>query len=76
MPASNIEPLARDIAKRICRQSGMPEIQIPAWVDQHWECAVADIEAGLVDDAGNYRAGSRENWQRGLVGYRERTARR
>jgi hypothetical protein len=26
---SNIEPLAREMAERICRRSGMPEADIP-----------------------------------------------
>lgn len=76
MPASNIEPLARALAERICRQSRLPEPEIPAWVDRHWECAAADIEAGLVDDGGRYRADAPEQWERGLAAYRDRIARR
>src|SRR5665647_266177 len=30
--SSNIEPLAREMAIRICRRSGMPEAEIPHWV--------------------------------------------
>lgn len=74
MPASNIEPVARAMAERICRRTGMPEPQIPAWVDRHWQCAAADIEAGLVDDAGNYRPDARDQWERGLAAYRDRIA--
>ena len=76
MPASNIEPLARAIAERICRQAGMAEAEVPTWVDRHWECAAADLEAGLVDDSGDYRADARDKWGRGLAAYRERIARR
>lgn len=74
MIASNIEPLARAMAERICRRTRMAESDIPAWVDRHWECAAADIEAGLIDDAGIYRADARDHWERGLAAYRERTA--
>jgi hypothetical protein len=74
MPAINIEPLARALAERICRRTGMPESEIPAWVDRHWECAAADIEAGLVDEGGNYRSDARSHWERGLAAYRERIA--
>jgi hypothetical protein len=31
--SSNIEPLAREMAMRICRRGGMPEADIPGWVD-------------------------------------------
>lgn len=69
MRVSNIEPLARAIAERICWRSGMPDAEIPAWVDRHWECAAAELEAGLIDEEGNRWAG---DWERGLVAYRER----
>jgi len=42
---SNIEPLAREMTERICRRNGMAELDIPAWVDLHWQCAAAMLEA-------------------------------
>ena len=47
---SNIEPLAREVCERVCRRTGMPEAEIPAWVDSHWEAAAAEIEAGNCND--------------------------
>ena len=46
MTSSNIEPLAREMAERICRRSGMAEADVPRWVDLHWPCAAAMLEAG------------------------------
>jgi hypothetical protein len=45
---SNIEPIAREISKRICRNNEMPEPQIERWVELHWECAAAMLEAGVM----------------------------
>jgi precorrin-2 methylase len=78
MTFSNIEPLARQIAERICRRSEaarpssppMTEEQVAAWVDAHWECAAADLEAGLLGDDGAPVLGA--NWELGLAAYRER----
>ena len=50
---SNIEPLAREMAMRICRRSGMPEGEIPRWVELHWPCAAAMLEAGVMDEGGD-----------------------
>jgi hypothetical protein len=51
---SNIEPLAREMAERICRRSGMPEADIPRWVELHWPCAAAMLEAGVMDEGGEW----------------------
>jgi len=75
---SNIEPLARQIAERICRRSEasgpstppMTETQVAAWVDAHWECAAAELEAGILGDDGVPVLGA--NWETGLAAYRER----
>jgi hypothetical protein len=69
---SNIEPLARDIAERVCRQSQsqMTAREIAAWVDTHWQCAAAELEAGLPNDEGSRIPGA--NWELGLAAYRER----
>jgi hypothetical protein len=48
----------------------MPETEIPAWVDSHWEAAAAEIEAGNCDDSGEIIRGS--DRQKALDAYRER----
>jgi hypothetical protein len=67
---SNIEPIARDITRGICRDNDMPEAQIDRWVDLHWQCAAAMLEAGLMDETGEWVEG--QDWRRGLEAYRER----
>ena len=75
---SNIEPLARIVAERVCRigesknpsNPPMTAEEVAAWVDAHWECAAAELEAGILDDDGNPVPGS--HWERGLAAYRER----
>ncbi|WP_163981161.1 hypothetical protein, partial [Raoultella ornithinolytica] len=61
---SNIEPLAREVVERVCRRAGMPEAEIPAWVDSHWEAAAAEIEASNCDENGEIKPGS--DWRKGL----------
>jgi hypothetical protein len=70
---SNIEPLAREIAARICRREGMPEPKISAWVDLHWPCAAAMLEAGLMDETGEWVSG--KDLAEGFEAYRERIER-
>jgi hypothetical protein len=67
---SNIEPLAREMAVRICRRSGMPEADIPRWVELHWPCAAAMLEAGVMDEDGEWVAD--KDVRRGMEAYRER----
>ena len=71
-PTSNIEPLAREIATRVCRQTGptMTPQETAAWVDAHWQCAAAELEAGIMNDDGTRAPGA--NWELGLAAYRER----
>ena len=72
MTLSNIEPLAREMAERICRRQGMAEVEIGGWVERHWECAAAMLEAGAMDEAGEWiDAGS---LQRGVEAYKERAS--
>jgi hypothetical protein len=73
MSSSNIEPLAREMAVLICRREGMAEAQIPAWVDLHWPCAAAMLEAGLMDEAGEWLPG--KSLVQGVEAYRERLER-
>jgi hypothetical protein len=68
--SSNIEPLAREMAARICRREGMPEPEIARWVDLHWPCAAAMLEAGLMNERGEWLEG--KDLLRGFEAYRER----
>jgi hypothetical protein len=70
---SNIEPLAREMAARICRRSGMAEAEIPHWVDLHWPCAAAMLEAGVMDEGGEWVAD--KDVRKGIEAYRERILR-
>jgi hypothetical protein len=67
---SNIEPIAREITASICRESEMPAIQIERWVDLHWQCAAAMLEAGVMDENGEWIEG--KDWRLGSEAYRER----
>src|SRR5258705_10077351 len=64
---SNIEPLAREMTVNICRRAGMAEADIAAWIDLHWTCAAAMLEAGVMDEAGE--KGPRKGWGSGLAPY-------
>ena len=70
MTLSNIEPLAREMAERICRRGGMAEADIPRWVDLHWSCAAALLEAGVMDERGEWVED--KDVRLGLEAYRER----
>ena len=52
MPRSNIEAAARAAAEAICRRHPREGEDEGAWVDRHWEAVAAELEAGLIDDAG------------------------
>ena len=67
---SNIEPIAREITRSICGDNGMLEPQIDHWVDLHWQCAAAMLEAGVMDETGEWIEG--KDLRRGLEAYRER----
>jgi hypothetical protein len=69
---SNIEPIAREIARRICRDNEMPDTQIDHWIDLHWQCAAAMLEAGVMDERGEWIDG--KDWRLGIETYRERLA--
>jgi hypothetical protein len=70
--SSNIEPLAREIVTRLCRQTSpaMTPPEISAWVDAHWQCAAAELEAGIMNDDGSPVPGA--DWELGLAAWRER----
>jgi len=75
---SNIEPLARALAERVfvstasldCFASCTGPAEREAWVNAHWECVAADLEAGIIDDSGNRTEGA--DWRKGLAAYQER----
>jgi hypothetical protein len=67
---SNIEPLAREMTLKIFRRAGMAEADIAAWIDLHWTCAAAMLEAGVMDEAGEWIPG--KDWRSGLAAYREK----
>lgn len=69
----NIEPVARAIAERVWRRTGGPEAERAAWIDRHWECAAAELEAGVIDESG---AVTGADWERGLAAYRKRLRRK
>ena len=69
---SNIEPLAREMTLKICRRAGMAEAHIRVWVDLHWTCAAAMLEAGVMDEAGEWIPD--KDLRRGLAAYREKVA--
>jgi hypothetical protein len=71
--SSNIEPLAREMTELICRRNGMPEADIPDWVDLHWQCAAAMLEAGVMDEDGEWI--TEKDVHLGIEAYRERVAR-
>ena len=70
---SNIEPLAREMAERICRRHGMREAEIPGWVELHWPCAAAMLESGVMDETGEWIP--EKDIFRGIEAYRERAMR-
>ena len=70
---SNIEPLAREMAERIRRRSGMPEADISHWVELHWPCAAAMLEAGVMDEGGEWI--EHRDVRLGMEAYRERLSR-
>jgi hypothetical protein len=71
--SSNIEPLAREMTERICRRDGMAETEIPGWIDLHWQCAAAMLEAGVMDEGGEWITD--KDVHLGIEAYRERFAR-
>ena len=48
----------------------MPETQIDRWFELHWQCAAAMLEAGVMDETGEWIEG--KDLRRGLEAYRER----
>jgi hypothetical protein len=57
-------------ADHLVHDSEMPETQIEQWVNLHWQCAAAMLEAGVMDETGEWIEG--KDLRRGLEAYRER----
>ena len=53
-PTNNIEPVARAICERKLRRicTTEAELEVDVDVERYWHCVAAQIEAGLIDDAG------------------------
>ena len=49
---NNVETVARQIGARICGDEGMNEDAATQWVEKHWRCVAAELEAGLIDETG------------------------
>jgi hypothetical protein len=59
---SNIEPLARELTGRIRRRSGLSEADISRWVDLHCPRAAAMLEAGVMDEGGEWPRTRTSTW--------------
>ena len=50
---NNIETIARALCERQLRDMAVVAENTAAGVDRYWPCLAAEIEAGLIDAAGN-----------------------
>jgi len=50
---SNIEAVARDICSKQAKRHGGCGASLATYVDRYWHCVAAELEAGLIDDAGD-----------------------
>jgi len=50
---SNIEAVARGICSNQLSQHGANSAELAADVDRYWHCVAAELEAGMIDDAGD-----------------------
>ena len=50
---SNIEAVARDICAKQLSRHGACGAELATDVDRYWHCVAAELEAGLIDDAGD-----------------------
>lgn len=66
---SNIEAVARDIcSKQLSRHTHLGT-DLAADVEKYWHCVAAELEAGLIDDAGDPVPGI--DFEVGLEAYRD-----
>lgn len=49
---SNIEPIARVLCEQALRPTYASEDELAAAVDRYWHCVAAEIESGIINDAG------------------------
>ncbi len=66
---SNIEAVARDICSKQLSDHTRRGADHAADVDRYWHCVAAELEAGLIDDAGDPVPES--SFEEGLVAYRD-----
>jgi len=66
---SNIEAVARDICSKQLSHHAENSAALAADVDRYWHCVAAELEAGLVDDAGDRLTVT--NLDEGLEAYRD-----
>jgi hypothetical protein len=52
-PTSNNEAVARGICSQQVARHGGCGAKLATYVDHHWHCVAAELEAGLIDDAGD-----------------------
>ena len=66
---SNIEAVARDICSKQLSRNTHRGADLAADVDRYWHCVAAELEAGLIDDAGEKLPGV--GFDAGLAAYRD-----
>jgi hypothetical protein len=66
---SNIEAVARGICSKQLAHHGGCGANPATYVDRYWHCVAAELEAGLIDGAGNPMP--RYNLDKGLKAYRD-----
>jgi hypothetical protein len=66
---SNIEAVARDICSKQLSLYSHLGADLAADVDKYWHCVAAELEAGLIDDAGDPVPGI--GFDAGLAVYRD-----
>jgi hypothetical protein len=66
---SNIEAVARDICSKQLSLAGESGAKLANDVDRFWHCVAAELEAGLLDDAGD--PVPERGYEEGLAAYRD-----
>lgn len=66
---NNIETIARALCKRQLLDMAVVDRDAAAGVDRYWTCVAAELEAGLIDSAGNRLAPF--NFEASQAAYRE-----
>lgn len=53
LSTNNIEDVAHDICSKQLLRHGACGTDPAIYVDRYWHCVAAELDAGLIDDAGN-----------------------